>query len=310
VRRSQDSRVPLSTSSLANALICGARLRKEAFEQCVTVLEASFSFVAGHHGLRWMAGRSIAAAHYLGRVPYAAAWSLQQALHGERMATAGLRHVLLFLEHTPVYTLGRSASPLDLLFDPCAEAGVEVHRVERGGKVTYHGPGQAVVYPIVDLRDPALKADLHWYVTGIEETIIRTIAGYGVPAVRMPGKPGVWVHEAGAPAGRLPWRKIAAVGMACSKWVTYHGFAVNVGPGLDMAAWGRIVPCGVGDADKGVTSLAAELRTAGRGAEAEALKLDAFHDDLGRAWSEVFGMGLVEMEGWPDVQAEGALKSS
>ena len=124
--------------------------------------------------------------------------------------------------------------------------GVDLHEIERGGKVTYHGPGQLVVYPLLHLREPLFKPDLHLYVYKIEEVIIKALAHFGLTAERSKGFPGVWVRN----------RKIAAVGMNCSKWFTSHGFALNVNPDLD--AFRRIVPCGINDRD--VTSLAVELK--------------------------------------------------
>lgn len=265
--------------------------------------------------------RANGVAWHLGRVPYLSAWRLQQGLHRvrvERASDASIRpHSLLVLEHSPVYTLGRGSTLDHLHFDPSQQSDVELYRVERGGQVTYHGPGQCTLYPICDLRDAGLKQDLHWYVTGIEETIIKAVAHYGVAATRCPGKPGVWVHDSDrsttAPSARWqggkdrrPWRKIAAVGMACSKWVTYHGMAVNVGPssapgqGLDMSAWSRIVPCGIGDEDKGVTSLAQELEYRGATeAGGDAPSMVDFQQTLLNAWSDVFNMDVSSRQGWP-----------
>jgi lipoyl(octanoyl) transferase len=196
----------------------------------------------------------------LGVVPYTAAWRWQQELLRSRTdatsalqnATAALPDVVLCLEHPHVYTLGRGASVDHLKFDPAAGAvDAEVHRVERGGTITYHGPGQLVVYPILQLEHH--RKDLHWYVHSIEEVVIRSLRLYGVEATRVAGLPGVWV---GGPGGQQQqYRKIAQVGMNCSKWVTTHGFAVNVDP--DMRYFGHIVPCGIDD--RPVTSLAAEL---------------------------------------------------
>jgi lipoyl(octanoyl) transferase len=192
----------------------------------------------------------------LSLVPYTTAWHWQQELLRARTdapagAAAALPDVVLCLEHPHVYTLGRGASVDHLKFDPASGAvDAEVHRVERGGKITYHGPGQLVVYPILQLERH--RKDLHWYVQSIEEVVIRSLRSYGVEASRVAGLPGVWV---GGGAGGQAHRKIAQVGMNCSKWVTSHGFAVNVDP--DMRYFGHIVPCGIDD--RPVTSLAAEL---------------------------------------------------
>jgi lipoyl(octanoyl) transferase len=192
-------------------------------------------------------------AYDLGLVPYSVAWGWQQALLANRIGGAPgaelLRDVVFFLEHPHVYTLGRAATRAHLLFDPAAGAvDAEVHTVERGGKVTYHGPGQLVVYPLLALG--RYVKDLHWYVRTIEEALIATLADFGVPAGRAAGYPGVWV-EPGAPTER----KIAQVGMNCSKWVTTHGLALNVAP--DMRYFSHIVPCGIDD--RPVTSMAGEL---------------------------------------------------
>lgn len=239
----------------------------------------------------------------LGRVSYSEAWELQKTLLHARTqaANAGLReqcgNVLLFLEHSHVYTLGRAASEEDLLFQPGdATVPADVLRVDRGGKITYHGPGQLVVYPLLDLQQ--WKLDLRWYVHSIEEVIIRSLAGYGMQAGRHSGYPGVWVGgncsgvgssggnaglkdlqgtaaagarsgaeegSSGSPSSSVQlesaWqqdqeRKIAQVGMNCSKWFTMHGLALNVQP--DMAFFRNIVPCGI--QDRAVTSMALELQ--------------------------------------------------
>jgi lipoyl(octanoyl) transferase len=178
----------------------------------------------------------------LGRVAYADSLALQRALVEERKAGA-IDDQLLFVEHPHVLTLGvrgdggRShilASP-DLL----ALRGVEVHETGRGGDITYHGPGQIVGYPIVDLKPD--RQDVHRYVRDIEEVLIRTAAEYGIEAGRVDGLTGVWV-------GR---DKLAAIGVRIARWVTSHGFALNVTTDLDY--FNLIVPCGI--ADRGVTSL-------------------------------------------------------
>lgn len=171
------------------------------------------------------------------------AWHLQRRLFDAR-AAASLRgdaldacpeDVLLTLEHPPVYTLGRAGTQANLKFTPeeAKAAGIELHRVERGGQVTYHGPGQLVVYPVLTLARH--RKDLHWFVESVEEVVIRTLARAGFAAARRPGFPGVWVGEA----------KLAQVGIAVSRWVSTHGFAVNVHP--DMRHFERIMPCGIED---------------------------------------------------------------
>ena len=151
------------------------------------------------------------------------------------------RDVVFMLQHPPVYTCGRSTAAGDLRFTPGdGRVAAEVHAIDRGGKITYHGPGQLVVYPVLDLT--RYRKDLHWYVTTIEDVIIGALGELGVTAHRARGYPGVWVGD----------EKVAQVGMHCTKWYTMHGFAINVDP--DMSYFNHIVPCGI--ADKAVTSLA------------------------------------------------------
>ena len=209
-------------------------------------------------------------------VPYPEAWKWQQDLLSRRIARDApvLPDVVLCLEHPHVYTLGRAASEADLLFTATgASVGAEVHRVERGGKVTYHGPGQLVVYPVLQLE--RYVKDLHWYVTGIEETIIRTLSAFGLEGHRHAGYPGVWLGD----------RKIAQIGMNCSKWVTSHGFALNVSP--DMTFFEHIVPCGIDD--KAVTSMAAEL---GR-----PVHTDEVRSVVARVFSDVFNVSVTRRVG-------------
>lgn len=176
----------------------------------------------------------------LGRVRYAEAWDLQRALH----AAGG--QWLVVLEHPHVFTLGVRADPAHVLVDP-AEVGADLVRVDRGGDVTYHGPGQLVVYPIVDV--PLGPRAVPQHVARLEEIVIATLADLGLVAGRLPGYPGVWVEPTGPRA-----RKICAIGVKVARGRSMHGLALNVDP--DLAWFGRIVPCGI--ADKPVTSLAAE----------------------------------------------------
>jgi lipoyl(octanoyl) transferase len=178
----------------------------------------------------------------LGVVPYAEALELQKRLVEDRRA-GSIPDQLLLLQHPPVITLGvkarndRShvlASPADL-----EEEGVEIFETGRGGDVTYHGPGQLVGYPILDLRPD--RCDVHKYVRDLEEALIRTAAAFGVATDRIPGLTGVW-------AGK---NKLAAIGVRISRWITSHGFAFNIG--TNLSHFDLIVPCGI--ADKGVTSL-------------------------------------------------------
>jgi lipoyl(octanoyl) transferase len=178
----------------------------------------------------------------LGTVPYAEAWDLQRDLAAARTEGRGTDTVLL-LEHPDVYTAGRRTQPEDLPVD-----GTPVVQVDRGGRITWHGPGQLVGYPIVALRDPV---DVIAWVRTLEQALIATCADLGVSAGRVPGRSGVWLP---AGSGR-PERKVAAIGIRIARGVSMHGFAINCEP--DLSAFDRIVPCGIRDA--GVTSLAAEL---------------------------------------------------
>ncbi len=202
----------------------------------------------------------------LGRMPYQAAWDLQEelmaatlALKAENRAAEAAGQVqratpnhLLFCEHPPTYTLGKSGRPEHLLLDEAGLAahGATFHRINRGGDITFHGPGQLVVYPILDLEN--FRPDIHWYLRALEEAVIQTLAEYGLSAGRIAGLTGVWLDwEPGAPNPR----KICALGVRCSRWVTLHGLALNVN--TDLRYFDYIVPCGI--ADKAVTSLQAEL---------------------------------------------------
>jgi lipoyl(octanoyl) transferase len=179
----------------------------------------------------------------LGVVPYAEALEMQRALVEERRANR-VPDVLILLEHPPVVTLGvrgdggraHVVAPADDL----ARRGISVYETGRGGDVTYHGPGQIVGYPILDLRPD--RCDVHRYVRDLEEVMIRTVADYGFTASRIPGLTGTWVGA----------DKIGAIGVRISRWVTSHGFAFNVNTRLED--FGLIIPCGI--PDRGVTSLA------------------------------------------------------
>jgi lipoyl(octanoyl) transferase len=177
-----------------------------------------------------------------GTVPYRAAWARQREIHAEVVAGAAPDTVLL-LEHPPVYTAGRRTEPHERPFD-----GTPVIDVDRGGKITWHGPGQLVGYPIVRLPDPI---DVVAYVRRMEEMLIAVCGELGVEAGQVEGRSGVWL-----PADTSgPERKIAAIGIRVAQGVTLHGFALNCDP--DLTAFDRIVPCGISDA--GVTSLSREL---------------------------------------------------
>jgi len=210
--------------------------------------------------------RRLLAVRRLGRVPYGPGLEIQERLVAERQQGA-IPDQLLLLEHDPVFTLGRSARSENVLFPTALlrQRGFDVYETGRGGDVTYHGPGQVVGYPILDLSPD--RRDVHRYVRDLEEVMIRACAGYGVEAGRIQGLTGTWV-------GR---EKIGAIGVRIARWVTSHGFAFNVA--TDLAAFQLIVPCGI--RDKGVTSLE---RLLGR-----KVPLDEAMDRLTASFAEVFG---------------------
>ena len=194
--------------------------------------------------------------HDLGRRPYGEVLELQRELRRQRIAGDLTQDVLLLVEHDPVVTLGRGTRPASLPL-PAAELerrGIEVVEVERGGDVTYHGPGQLVGYPILDLTGH--REDLHWYLRQLESALILALGRLGIPAERNPGLTGVWTRG----------RKIASIGVHVRQWVTLHGFALNVTTDLDR--FGLIVPCGIRDVV--MTSVARELGRADDGLGAEA----------------------------------------
>jgi len=202
-----------------------------------------------------------------GLVGYQEALELQRELVEERRANR-IPDLLLLLQHPPVITLGvrseTARANVVATSERLAELGIEVHETGRGGDVTYHGPGQIVGYPILDLRPD--RCDVHKYVRDLEEVMIRTCADYGIAAGRIAGLTGTWVGA----------EKIGAIGIRISRWITSHGFAFNVRTDLDH--FKLIVPCGI--SDRGVTSLE---RLTGR-----TIELDAVEDALVRRFSEVF----------------------
>jgi lipoyl(octanoyl) transferase len=169
----------------------------------------------------------------LGVMDYARALDFQRAVAKARIAAEIPEDVLLLLEHPPVVTLGRSSKEAHLLASPAllAARGVELYEVERGGDVTFHGPGQLVGYPIIDLTRH--RKDLHWYLRQVEESLIVALAAFGIAAERNPGLTGVWTQG----------RKIASIGVHARDWVTWHGFALNVS--TDLSYFDLMVPCGI-----------------------------------------------------------------
>jgi lipoyl(octanoyl) transferase len=188
----------------------------------------------------------------LGRAPYAEAFELQRQLV-ERRKRGEIPDQLLIVEHPPVVTMGRNGNGDNLLASPelLARAGIEFHHTDRGGDVTFHGPGQVVGYPIFDLRE--WKRDVVAYVRAIEEVLIGALSEFGIRAGRLAGAAGVWVSAPGGPA------KIAAIGIHVSRWVASHGFALNVD--ADLSYFRYIVPCGL---TRPVTSMREAGSNAGR----------------------------------------------
>jgi lipoyl(octanoyl) transferase len=184
--------------------------------------------------------------HRLGTMDYEEAWARQRELHEQRVA-GEIPDTLLLLEHPPVYTAGRRTRPHERPFD-----GTPVIDVDRGGKITWHGPGQLVGYPIVALPDPV---DVVAHVRRLEHALMEVCAGLGVATERVEGRSGVWVRADEPEHGHRPDRKVAAIGVRVAKGVTMHGFALNCDP--DMTAFANMIPCGIVDA--GATSLTAEL---------------------------------------------------
>jgi lipoate-protein ligase B len=207
----------------------------------------------------------------LGRVSYEKAWKYQKELVESRRR-GEIGDSLVFVEHLPVLTLGRAWKPQNVLADgrELKEKGVEVYEVERGGDVTFHGPGQIVGYPIVDLAQRG--RDLHRYLRDLEDVLIQTVASYGLEAGRKPGLTGVWVGE----------EKVCAFGVAVKSWVSYHGFALNVN--TDLSYFSLINPCGI--QDKGITSLAKLL---GHWVDPEEVKAR-----IAEAFAQVFGYSMEE----------------
>ena len=180
----------------------------------------------------------------LGTIDYAEAHRLQKELQAKRIS-GEIEDTVLLLEHPPVLTMGRSAKEQHVLAAPevLAARGISMHEVGRGGDVTYHGPGQLVAYPIIDLKPD--RRDVRKYMWSLEETMIRTCADFGLSARRVEGLNGAWIGD----------RKVGAVGVRISRWVTMHGLALNANS--DLTHFDLIVPCGI--QDKTVTSLSAEL---------------------------------------------------
>lgn len=223
----------------------------------------------------------------LGRIGYAEAWDDQErrlkrnldakaGWHQRQIqadvAAAPTVHSMLFCEHPPVYTLGKSGNMEHLLLSESqlAEQGYSFFHTNRGGDITFHGPGQIVGYPILDLEK--FRPDIGWYLRSLEEVIIRAIADFGILGARSAGETGVWI----APDEPGRERKICAMGVRCSRWITMHGFALNVN--TDLASFDNIVPCGI--RGKQVASMEREV--------GHSLPLDEVRSSIQRHFSEVF----------------------
>lgn len=190
-----------------------------------------------------------------GRMPYKSAWDLQEQWMAEKIALKKEHkqpeNHLIFVEHNPVFTLGKNGNEQNVLMpkEQLAALGIDYFHINRGGDITFHGPGQIVGYPIIDLEQ--FKTDLGWYLRGLEDVIIFTLAEYGIKGDRSPGETGVWID----PDKKGFERKICAMGIRCSRWVTMHGFAFNINTSLHYFDY--IIPCGI--QNKKVTSLQKEL---------------------------------------------------
>ena len=233
----------------------------------------------------------------LGKMDYKQAWDYQESLLQDNVriksairqladspADAGLTvmenlatsNYFLFVEHPPVYTLGKSGHIENVLIDEDSmhAKGIEFFKTNRGGDITFHGPGQIVGYPILDLE--RFYTDIGRYLRNLEEVIIRVLATYGIEGDRSPGETGVWIE----PGIKGRERKICAIGVRCSRWITMHGFAFNVNTDLDY--FGNIVPCGI--QDKQVTSLSKELGSN--------LPVEEVKQEVRRRFEEVFDVEL------------------
>ncbi|MEY3178735.1 MAG: hypothetical protein RLZZ390_983 [Bacteroidota bacterium] len=223
----------------------------------------------------------------LGTIEYGEAWQYQESLLKAATSIKSQRvkgettdetvHHLLFCEHPPVYTLGKSGDEAHVLIskEELAKRNIGYYPTNRGGDITFHGPGQVVGYPILDLEK--YYTDIGKYLRSLEEVIIRVLALYGLKGDRSPGETGVWLD----PDNKMKARKICAMGVRCSRWVTMHGFALNVNTNLDYFT--MIVPCGI--PDKQVTSLEKEL--------GHTLEMETVKQQIKEKFAEVFESDLI-----------------
>lgn len=215
----------------------------------------------------------------LGTMAYGEALLLQRAVARARISGAFDEDLLLLVEHPPVVTLGRSSKEKHLLASPAllASRGVDLHEVERGGDVTFHGPGQLVGYPILDLKRH--KRDLHWFLRQVEAALIQSIAPLGLTGERSPGFTGVWTGG----------RKLASIGVHARDWVTWHGFALNVT--TDLSYFDLMVPCGIAAVE--MTSVAKELR---REDDSAGNLTRLMRSAVANAFADVFGLEAVAVD--------------
>ena len=217
----------------------------------------------------------------LGLKDYKEVWDIQEsifakALKAKRESTV-VQNTLIFCEHPHVFTLGKSGSDKNLLVTEqwLSMAGASFYKINRGGDITYHGPGQIVGYPIIDLEQ--FDMGIHDYISSLEEVIIRTLSDYSIPSTRLDGSTGVWIDVDNS----QKVRKICAIGVRASRYITMHGFALNVNS--DLNYFQKIVPCGI--PDKKVTSMQAELQ--------KMIALDEVHERLRNNFKEIFGCELT-----------------
>ncbi|SRR5579871_479981 len=229
----------------------------------------------------------------LGKMEYQQAWNYQEELLQENVRIKSevrtqasevipnhqlqTTNYLLFVEHPPVYTLGKSGHAENILMndEEMKEHGIEFFKTNRGGDITFHGPEQIVAYPILDLEK--FGTDIGKYLRNLEEVIIRTLAEFGIKGERSPGETGVWIE----PDIKFKARKICAIGVRCSRWITMHGFAFNVN--TDLSYFNNIIPCGI--ADKQVTSLEREL--------GKKISIDEVKEKIRQNFEKVFECSLV-----------------
>ncbi len=227
----------------------------------------------------------------LGHAPYKEVWDYQEELLAGNVAVKSARfntqvvdtvtdtkHHLLFVEHPPVYTLGKSGDIGNVLIseEERNKRGLEFYKINRGGDITFHGPGQLVAYPILDLEK--FYTDIGRYLRNLEEVIIKTLADYGIKGDRSKGETGVWID----PSIKGRERKICAIGVRCSRWITMHGLAFNINTDLDY--FNNIIPCGI--QNKQVTSLEKEL--GGK------INMEEVKNRVKKYFNEVFEVQLVE----------------